>query len=231
MKRSKINIIFFSVVFVLYVAVFCLIPLQRNEAIWSVFAFTCVAILLSAILTIYVSKKGDDAKSKIYGFSLMKISFTYVIVQLVFSVAIFAISSVIQIAMWVSIICSVIFMVVFLVGMISGDATRNAVDKMESQTQEKISKMQSIKQKIKTMQCSNMKPETIKEFERLKEFIIYSDPVSSAQTYELEEKIDYELTELQAYMVSGSENEVNLKINLLHQIISERNEICKINKK
>ena len=231
MRENKSILYVFGSVFVLYIAIFLLVPLNRTESVWGVFGFTCIAFLLSTILTIYVSQKGISSKSRIYGFSLMKIGIVYTIVQIIFSIIVYIVSFFMQIPIWISLIISIMILILFLLGMITGDATRNVIEKMEDEVQIQINKMNSIKQIVKSMQCASDNPEIVKTFTKLKETIIYSDPVSISQTSVVEDQIENCLVELKEYSADTNEEEYYEKVKKLHGLICERNEICKLNKK
>ena len=105
--------------------------------------------------------------------------------------------------------------------MISADAGRNEIERVESKVQKKVFYIRELQADIELL-ADNESDATVKTaLAQLAERVRYSDPMSSEQLADLENKISAKVLELKT-----APNKVEI-ITELNSLLDERNKKCK----
>lgn len=227
------NILFIALVFaialVVYVAVFLLIPFEKNISSWLSLGFTIFAVCAGACITLYAFNR-KTTTSKFYGFPIFKIGMVYAIVQFVAGLIICVISAFVEVPYWISVLLFIIIAAVFAVGLIATSGTRASIENIEEQTDIQTKTINTFRINMQGIVdvCSNnaVKPSLAKLAEEFR----YSDPVSNESTEELEAEISVKVNDLRRAVTNDDIGSVNALIFELNNMLSERNRICKLTK-
>ena len=107
-------------------------------------------------------------------------------------------------------------------GMISDDAGRNEIERVEAKVQKKVFYIRELQADIEVL-TDNESDATVKTaLAQLAEKIRFSDPMSSEQLADLENKISSKVAELKT-----TSNKLEI-ITELNSLFDERNKKCKI---
>ena len=219
----------FVIVAAVYIAVFLLIPFEKNISSWLSFGFTIFAVCAGACITIYAFKR-KTLTSKIYGLPIFKVGILYATVQFVTGLIICIISAFVEVPYWITLLLFIIISAVFAIGLIATSSTRAAIENIEEQTavQTRVINIFRINMQGIVDSCADsiIKPRLVKLAEEFK----YSDPVSSKSTEELEAEISVKVDDLRNAVTENNTDNINELIFELNNMLSERNRICKLSK-
>ncbi len=229
-KIGKSVAISYSIVLVIHILAFLIIPFDKNAADWTAFAFTNISVICSFLIFGYAFRADDSLISKVYGYPIFRLGIIYMVVQFIISIIIYVVGAFVVVPCWIAVLGSIILLGVASIGVIAADNTRDAIENIDRTTSEATVKMTSFKIDIAGIvdRCSD----TIvkKELEKLNEDFKYSDPVSSPATVNIESVITKELDILKIMLVSKTQNEILDKITEIKNILTERNRVCKMSK-
>lgn len=81
-KKTKSAFLVYAIILAVYLVLFFVIPFPKGAVAWISFVFTIIAIVGGAGITYYAFSKGNDLKTKVYGFPVFRMGFVYSAVQL-----------------------------------------------------------------------------------------------------------------------------------------------------
>lgn len=165
----------------------------------------------------------DDAKSKFYGFPIVRLAMIYFGVQMVLSFVAMAVSVV---PVWAAAVVYVILLALAALGMIGADAVVDEIHRQDTKLKKDVTFMRSLQSKVNQMATQTDVPEVRKFAEDVR----YSDPVSSETLTEIERDLAAAVDELQTAIVDGDRDTILTLCRKASNVLSERNRICKLNK-
>ena len=178
-KNKNTVVIIYVVIAVIFIVSFFVIPFDRNATAWSTFVFGVISIVAGAVITFISFNKGEDLKSKVYGFPMFRLGYYYTIVQLVLSFIFLVAEIFVDIPTWIAVISGLILLGVVVVGTVAIDNVRDVVQQQDVKTKVSTEMMESLRRDVESLarRCDDEKVK--KELEKLAEDFRYSDPVSS----------------------------------------------------
>lgn len=229
-KKSKSLIAVYAIVLVIWSVIFGIVPFPKNAPTIIAYIFSVIAVIFGLGITCYAFSKGNNIKSKIYGFPIFKVGAVYTAAQIILTLIIAVIGFFAAIPTWIVWVVSILFAGLAAIGVITAD---NAYDIIVTQEQEIASKTATVKYFRLSIDdilinCKDMQLK--KSLEKLSEEIKYSDPVSSDELEEIENNINSEVKVL-ADMVSAGDAAAEEKANEILSLIRSRNNRCKALKK
>lgn len=227
-KNRLRGYIILAVVLVVYSLITFVAPFKMTASFWVAYIFGIIAI----IYQIYVFKisfsKGENVKSKFYGFPIVKIGVVYLLIQLVISLVEMCLAAFIP--TWIVIIINMIPIAVAAIGCIVADAMRDEIVRQDVQLKKEVSNMRAL-QSMSTALVGQCPDNSLKgELRRLADEFKYSDPVSSEATKEIENELSIQMKELQKSLIDGDFEGTKAFCSKLINALSERNRICALNK-
>ena len=217
-----------AIIFVVYSVIAFVVPFDMTTLFWIAYIFGTIAI----VYQIYVFKnsfaKGNDTKSKFYGYPIAKIGVLYLIVQLGLSFVEMILANILSIR--IAIIINIIVFAVAVLGCIATDTVRDEIVRQEFQLKKDVSNIRVLQSLSSSLigQCSDYTLKT--DLQKLADEFKYSDPVSSDYTKEIENVLSIQMEELQNSIIVGDyENSKALCAKLVNGL-AERNRICVLNK-
>lgn len=229
-KKSKSVIAIYTIILVVYVVGFLIIPFNKVAASWISFAFTIIAIAASLFVFNQAFNSKETLVSKIYGYPIFRVGAVYALAQLAIGIVICAIGAFFVVPYWVALLLSIIMLGAAAIGVIITDNTRDLVEHVDETAKvdtEVVTNFQiDIAGIVDCCEDSNLKS----ELEKLNDAFRFSDPVSNAKTKEAEDKINALLNELKANVESNNISESTTLIKRITNALAERNRICKASK-
>ena len=216
-KNSTKGYVILGILFVLISIIAFAVPTVKTATFWIAYVFTAAAFAAQIIIWKKALGK-EELKSKFLGFPVVHIGIVYAIVQTVaFAVFLF----VPTLPTWSAIVVCSVIAGVSVVCMISADAGRNEIERVEAKVQKKVFYIRELQVDIELLADNESDAAVKTALAQLAERIRYSDPMSSEQLADLENKISAKVLELKT-----APNKVEI-ITELNSLLDERNKKCK----
>ena len=217
-KNSTKGYVILGILFVLISIIAFAVPTVKTATFWIAYVFTAAAF--AAQIVIWKTALGKEAlKSKFLGFPIVHIGIVYAIIQVIaFAVFLFAPT----LPTWSAIVVCSIIAGISAVCMISADAGRNEIERVEAKVQKKVFYIRELQVDVELIAAAETDTDTKAALTQLAEKIRFSDPMSNEQLADLENKISAKVLELKT-----EANKVEV-ITELTSLLDERNKKCKI---
>lgn len=218
-KNSTKGYVILGILFALVSIIAFAIPTAKTTTFWIAYVFTAAAFAAQIGIWKTALGKEDALKSKFLGFPVVYIGIVYAVIQVIaFAVFMF----VPTLPAWSAIVACSVIAGISAVCMISADAGRNEIERVEAKIQKRIFYIRELQADIELL-ADNETDATVKTaLSQLAEKIRFSDPMSSEQLADLENKISSKVAELKTVL---SKVEIIAELNSL---LDERNKKCKI---
>lgn len=218
-KNSTKGYVILGILFALVSIIAFVVPTVKTTTYWIAYVFTAAAFAAQIGIWKTVLGKEETLKSKFLGFPIVHIGIAYAVIQVIaFAVFMF----VPTLPAWSAIVVCSIIAGVSAVCMISADAGRNEIERVEAKVQKKVFYIRELQADIEVL-TDNESDATVKTaLAQLAEKIRFSDPMSSEQLADLENKISSKVAELKT-----TSNKLEI-ITELNSLFDERNKKCKI---
>ena len=218
-KNSTKGYVILGILFALVSIVAFAVPTVKTSTFWIAYVFTVAAF--AAQIGIWKTALGKEGtlKSKFLGFPVVHIGIVYAVLQvIVFAVFMF----VPTLPAWSAIVVCSVIASVSAVCMISADAGRNEIERVEAKVQKNVFYIRELQADIELLADNESDAAVKTALTQLAEKIRYSDPMSNEQLADLENKISTKVAELKT---ASSKLEI---ITELNSLLDERNKKCKI---
>lgn len=218
-KNSTKGYVILVILFALVSIIAFAVPTAKTATFWIAYVFTAAAFAAQiGIWKIALGKEGT-LKSKFLGFPVVHIGIVYAIVQTVaFAVFLF----VPTLPVWSAIVVCSVIAGISAVCMISVDAGRNEIERVEAKVQNKVFYIRELQVDVELLAGAETDTTTKSALTQLAEKIRYSDPMSDEQIASIEDRIAVKIGELKS-----STDKAKI-INELNSLLDERNRKIKI---
>lgn len=220
------------VVLLLMLAVFIVAsfapPFQRNSVFWIAFVFGLIAIAGQVYVFRISFIKGEDAKSRFYGFPIARLGAIYLIVQFIVSILEMCFAA--YIPFWVVLILNMILFVAAAIGCIAADVMRDEIERQDTVIKSDVSEMRALQSKANAIagMCGDASVKT--NLQKLADDLRYSDPVSSEHTKDIEKELTETVNQLQHAITEGDMKKADTLCEKAQGLLIERNRLCKLGK-
>ena len=218
-KNSTKGYVILGILFALISIIAFAVPTSKTATFWIAYVFTAAAF--AAQIGIWKTALGKEGtlKSKFLGFPLVHIGIVYAVIQvIVFSVFLF----VPTLPVWSAIVVCSVIAGISAVCMISADAGRDEIERVEAKVQKKVFYIRELQADIELLADNETNADVKTALTQLAEKIRFSDPMSNEQLADLEDKISTKIEELKT---TSSQLEI---ITELNSLLDDRNKKCKI---
>lgn len=217
-KNSTKGYVILGILFALVSIISFAVPTAKTATFWVAYAFTAAAF--AAQIIIWRTALGKEAlKSKFLGFPIVHIGIVYAIIQVIaFAVFLFAPT----LPTWSAIVVCSIIAGISAVCMISAEAGRNEIERVEAKVQKKVFYIRELQADVELLADNETDTASKTALSQLADKIRFSDPMSNEQLADLENKISTKVAELKT-----SANMMGI-ITELNSLLDERNKKCKI---
>lgn len=216
-KNSTKGYVILGILFALISIIAFAVPTVKTATFWIAYVFTAAAF--AAQIIIWRTALGKETlKSKFLGFPVVHIGIVYTVIQVIaFAVFMF----VPTLPTWSAIVVCSVIAGISAVCMISADAGRNEIERVEAKVQKKVFYIRELQADIELLADNETNADVKKALTQLAEKIRFSDPMNNEQLADLEDKISTKIEELKT---TSSQLEIITKLNSL---LDERNKKCK----
>ena len=216
-KNSTKGYVILGILFALISIIAFAVPTVKTATFWIAYVFTAAAF--AAQIIIWRTALGKEAlKSKFLGFPLVHIGIVYAVIQVIaFAVFMF----VPTLPTWSAIVVCSVIAGISAVCMISADAGRNEIERVEAKVQKKVFYIRELQTVVELLTDVETDADTKAALDQLAEKIRFSVSMSSEKLANLENKISAKVLELKT-----APNKVEI-ITELNSLLDERNKKCK----
>lgn len=224
MKKNTIRGILVGVILliVFHVITFA-VPFVHKGVFWVSYVFGLVSFGALALGAYLGLGRGENAKSKFYGFPIARLAVVYFAAQMALGFVLMAIATV---PLWLAAVLYVILLCAAGVGMIGADAVVEEIHRQDVQLKQNVGFMRDLQSKVNQMAAQCADPQV----KQLAEDIRYSDPVSSAPLEEIERDLSAAVDDLQAAIADSDSAVIAQLAQKAGNLLAERNRLCKLNK-
>ena len=217
-KNSTKGYVILGILFALISIIAFAVPTVKTATFWIAYVFTAAAF--AAQIIIWRTALGKETlKSKFLGFPVVHIGIVYTVIQVIaFAVFMF----VPTLPTWSAIVVCSVIAGISAVCMISADAGRNEIERVEAKVQKKVFYIRELQTVVELLTDVETDADTKAALDQLAEKIRFSDSMSSEKLANLENKISAKVLELKT-----APNKVEI-ITELNSLLDERNKKCKI---
>ena len=217
-KNSTKGYVILGILFALVSIIAFAVPTAKTATFWIAYVFTAAAFAAQIGIWKTALGKAETLKSKFLGFPVVHIGIVYAVIQVIaFAVFMF----VPTLPAWSAIVTCSVITGVSAVCMISADAGRDEIERVEAKVQKKVFYIRELQADIELLADNETNADVKTALTQLAEKIRFSDPMSSEQLADLENKISSKVAELKA-----APNKVEI-ITELNSLLDERNKKCK----
>ena len=227
MNKNKTR---FYIVLAAVLVAFCVIalavPFVKNAVFWLSFVFAVLAIAVQ----LYAMPKAmeGDARSKFYGFPILRVCFIYLVAQLVLSLVFMVTAK--WVPAWIPVVLYVLILCAALIGFVTADSVKDEIEKQDVQIKAKVTVMRTLQSKVSTMAAQCESEAAKKAVSAFAEEIRFSDPVSKDAIADAENELSACIDNLQQAIVDGNEADILTMCRKASVALAERNRLCKLNK-
>ncbi len=227
-KNGKRGYIILAVVFVVWSVIAFAPPFSKTAVFWMAYLFGVVSIAFQIYVFKIAFDKGEDAKSRFYGFPIAKIGIAYLGVQLLISLIEIIVAA--FLLTWVALLINVIILALAFVGCIAAETMRDEIEKQDVSLKKDVANMRGL-QSLSASIASQCTIDELKgDISKVAEEFKYSDPVTSEQTKELEEELKKQMNEIQNAILESDVDGTKMLCAKVLAELAERNRICALNK-
>ena len=206
-----------------------LIPFEKNASFWVAFGFELLALALQIPIFKTAFSGANDLKSKVLGFPIARVGYIYLGVQTALSLALLPLGF-IPIPVGISLFLCILVLGVALICSISAVAARETVEKIEATVKPDTGLMMDLRTRSAQLVNKTSDPAVKKQLETLAENIRFSDPVSSPEIAESEQKLTEAFAQLEAAVGLNSSDTADI-CKVVQAALDDRNTACRMNKK
>ena len=218
-KNSTKGYVILGILFALISIIAFAVPTVKTATFWITYVFTAAAFAAQIVIWKTALGKGETLKSKFLGFPVVHIGIVYTVIQVIaFAVFMF----VPTLPTWSAIVVCSVIAGISAVCMISADVGRDEIERVEAKVQNKVFYVRELQADIELLADNETNADVQTALTQLAEKIRFSDPMSSEQLADLENKISIKVAELKT---ASSKLEI---ITELNSLLDERNKKCKI---
>ena len=227
-KNGKRGYIILAVVFIVWSLVAFAPPFSKTAVFWFAYLFGVVSIAFQIYVFKIAFDKGDDAKSRFYGFPIAKIGIAYLGVQLLISLIELIVAA--FLLTWVALLINAIVLALAFVGCIAAETMRDEIEKQDTGLKKDVANMRALQSLSASIASQCTIDELKKDLNKVAEEFKYSDPVTSDQTKEIEEDLKQQMNEIQSAVLEGDAEGAKTLCAKILAGLAERNSVCALNK-
>ena len=220
-----------AIITVVYSVVMLVIPFPKgNVVFWLSYLFTMAALGAQIYVMHVAFSKGQDIKSKFYGFPIARIGFCYLVAQFGISSLFIVMETYVAIPVRLPIVLYFVLLGIASIGFISTDIARDETIRQDEKIKENISYMQLLQKKVSFFSGVSEDKSVVQALTKFSENLRFSDPVSAPAIYEAEAKLSDCVDNIQKAIMDNDGEKAIVFIRQAEIALSERNRLCKLNK-
>ena len=192
-------------------------------AFWAGYIFITIAFI-GQLVCAYIALKTDDKTKIFYNIPIIRVSYTGLILTLVFGALCMAIPN---LPNWVGIIVCVLVLAFTAIAVIKAKAASDVVENIDKKVKAQTLFVKSITVDAESLLARAATPEAKDACKKVFEAVRYSDPMSNDALAGVESQITLKFNELSEAVSGGADNVKNIADELVI-LIGDRNKKCKL---
>lgn len=229
MLKNKNALLIMGVIAVAFSLIAFLLPTEKDENFWIAYIFEITAIIIQIPVFKIAFDNNESIKSKVFGFPVFRIGYIYLFIQTIVSLGIIIAGGSIEIPYFITLVVCIVILAFALFCSISGEMAREAVQRIDDADKSSTSNILALRNLSAGLSSMTDDKALKAELQKLAEAFRFSDPVSSNETVLAEKALQADLNELASMLSDGSADISD--IQAIQNKLSERNTVCKLNKK
>lgn len=226
------NIIRACIIIILFVSIFSLVSFElffdNDGVFWLAYGCGVISIIYQAYILKASNLGKSRAKSRFYGFPIIRIGVVYMTVQLIVSTIEMVMVKVIPFKL--VLIVNILIIAFALVGSIVSNVVRDGIENMDMKLKKDVTNMRTLQANMSSLE-NLCKSEGMKALiHDISEKVRYSDPVSSEDTVKLEIQLQQEFGALKAYVIQDDVDRAKEIVDKMNKDLEERNVMSLLNK-
>lgn len=230
-NTEKRVVVIDAIVLLLFLVIAFATPFHKNAAFWVSLIFGVIAIGIQFYVLKNAFTKGNDPKSRFYGFPIARIGICYMVCQIVLSLVCMTAGVFIEVPLWIPVIVYVLILGISAIGFISSDAMRDEIEHLDKVLAANTECMQNLRSIVYPLSGQTSDAEAKKVLEELSDEFRYSDPVSSDVIKNIEQELTELVYELQKTVIDADYRAIPEMCRKITGVLTERNRLCRLNKK
>ena len=218
-KNGAQGYVIYAILFVLFNGIIFLLPTQKGNVFWVAYGFAVVAFAIQCLIWKIVAGGKVEFKSRFLGVPVVYVGFAYLILQTVVALIF---SFLPYLPLWIVVLANIVILCLSALFIISTRAGIKAIKNVDQKVEKKVFYIKSLCAEIAILAEKEQNADTKKQLKQLEENLRFSDPMSSDQLVEIEEKIVSKVKELDKV-----QDKTQLIIDL-NALLKERNVKIKI---
>lgn len=215
-------------IFVLvYSVLVFLIPFAHTPVFWTVYACTCLSVVIVIVGYRLALKRGRDTMSRLLGWPILKSAMIALLVQAVISLCMMAFAGICP--AWIAVIVELLILASTLSAMIVRDTQRAAVEAAE-EFHANTGAMKALRRQAAALVSMTENAALKSRLQKLADDLKYSDPVSSEATRAEEARIAQLLDDLAGALQTGAADAALARIQDAATALTLRNSRIKSGK-
>lgn len=212
-----------AICFALFSAIVFLTPIEHSDGFWIGYVFTTIAFLGQFGCT-YKAFKTESLKKCFYNVPLITISYTGLIVMLIAGSVCMVFPS---IPNWLGVIVCLVVLGVTAIAVISAGAAGSIVANLDQKVEEKTTFIRNLTIDAENLMNRANAPMLKNQCKKVLEAVRYSDPMSSKELSDVEQRIQEEFDALTDAVIADDLDCTESAAKELLTLIAERNKKCR----
>ena len=192
-------------------------------AFWTGYIFITVAFV-GQLVCAFVALHTDDSTKVFYRIPLIRVSYTGLILTLIFGALCMAIPG---LPNWVGIIVCTLVLAFTAIAVIKAKAASDVVENIDKKVKSQTLFVKSLTVDAESLLARAVTPEAKKACKKVYEAVRYSDPMSNDALAGVESQITLKFNEFSGAVTSGADTIGNLADELVI-LVGDRNKKCKL---
>ena len=192
-------------------------------AFWAGYIFITIAFI-GQLVCAYIALKTDDKTKLFYNIPIIRVSYTGLILTLVFGALCMAIPN---LPNWVGIIVCLLVLAFTAIAVIKAKAAADVVENIDAKVKAKTIFVKTLTVDAENLFARATTPEAKDACKKVFEAVRYSDPMSNDALAGVESQITLKFNELSEAVSGGADNVKNIADELV-VLIGDRNRKCKL---
>lgn len=197
---------------------------KYTASFWVGYVFIMLAFV-GQLVCAYLALREDDVKKLFYNIPLVTISYTGLILSFICGGLCMLISS---LPYWVGVILCAAVLAFTAIAVLKASMAAELVSETDEKLKVSTAFMKTLTAEAKGLEAKAQTEEIKAACKKAYEAFRYSDPMSSGELAEQEEKIAEKLNELKAAVETADNESVNELTAVLLTLIKERNDKCRL---
>ena len=227
-KNSLRGLTVLAIILAVFSIVAFVVPFVQTPVFWIAYACGVFAVLFQLYIFRAAHTADGSAKSRFYGFPIVRVGLYYLVAQLIVSILEMALANLIPV--WAAVIFNALLAAAVIIGCITVETMRDEIEQQDGQLKQKVSAMRELQSMAAAMvgQCSD--EDLKKTLQKIADELRFSDPVTSDATASIEAEMRSQLADIQQAVIEGDTEGAKTLCRKMMGNLAERNRVCSVNK-